>query len=251
MTKKTTKSVTEDVGPSSYEKLRDEVFQYRVETKAQLKSFRYLVSFATVLIALLAFFGYDKIDRVIDKIEERTNSRLANTDSLLSLIDTRYLDSLTSAVSQRTAIYEKALTELERGTKVSQEYFRVIGNSLPYNKESEIKIDSYFNDNRINVIDVVRYSEILHDREIGDCIVSIRDDVDINEGDVLEVKVFPKGRRIVMFSQFYKVNKPLNRLPFRITRYNDYQDYTLLVSYYSLQDNQYRAYIIEKSFKLK
>ena len=251
MAKKTTKSVSEDSCPTSYEKLRDEVFQYRIETRSQLKSFRYLASFTAIVVAILAFFGYDKIDSITSKIEERTNSRLASTDSLLSSIDTQYLDSLTIAVSQRTAIYEKALTELERGTKVSQDYFRVVGNSLPYNKEIEVKIDSYLNDNRIDVIDVVQFSGTIHERQVGDCIVSIRDDVDIKEGDAIEIKVYPKGRRIVVFSQFYHVNKPLNRLSFRITRFEDYQDYSLFITLYSLINGQYHAYVVEEPLKLE
>ena len=47
---------------SSFEKLRDELFNYRIEIQSYKRSMRMLIACVSVVVALLGFMGYDRTE---------------------------------------------------------------------------------------------------------------------------------------------------------------------------------------------
>jgi amino acid permease len=85
MAKKTSVNNTneDEYNFSVVNKLRDELFEYRIDIKAYKRSLNAIIAAGTILISVIAFFGYSKIENIEKTIMNRANERLAITDSLL------------------------------------------------------------------------------------------------------------------------------------------------------------------------
>ena len=216
-------------GDEPYEKLRDELFHYRIEILSFKKTIKTIVACVSIVLAILGYFGYDKIDSLVKEIEIQTNTRLAKTDSLLSKVDTHYLDSLTALVNERTALYEEACTQLEKGMEANRDLFRVIISNMDYNVRSNKKIESYFGESGGDLFDVVFYSNPVKANSKSDCYAVMSDNVVLNEDDVFLTIVRPKGRRIAIYYQLFEIKGKYNKLPFVVDKYEQYQEYELEV----------------------
>jgi hypothetical protein len=111
-------SRSDDTQQSSYEKLRDEVLEVKVDYRAWLRSLKVIALCVTIILAILAYFGYDKIESIESTAVQRVNERLAKTDSLISLIDEvriHQLDQMLNELSQRVDGKEQELDQLMMG----------------------------------------------------------------------------------------------------------------------------------------
>lgn len=193
--------VRDSANLESYEKLRDELFHYRIEIKSYQRSFGILATCVSVVIGILAFFGYERIESVMKSYESRANNRLAHTDSLLANVDAKALDSLRDAVASRTALYEKAMSELEKGTRINSELFKIIIRNLPFNSHVEHPIDSYQQNSAAGVFDIGFYTELYKTGQTGECHVVFNENATIGPEDVFIVSIFPKNRHLPFFTK--------------------------------------------------
>lgn len=214
---------------SKIEKLRDDLFQYRVEIQSYKRSMNILSACVSIVIALLGFFGYNKVESLLDKVEQGANERLAKTDELLDKIDTHYLDSLKLTVEERTLAYEQAISALEKGTRVNNELYKKLITGLPYNKRSEVKYDSYILRDATNIFDVVFYSDKYSLGQTGECYIVMGDEFVKEKYDVLLVEVLPKQRNVAIYYQMFEVYSNYNKLHFKFGRFEQYKDYELAV----------------------
>lgn len=260
MPKKTEKQQVTDSKDFQYEKLREELFQYRVEISSYKKSMKYLIGCVSVVIAVLAFFGYDKIDTIIKGIERQTNQRLAKTDSLLSTIDIYYLDSLKAVVSEKTHSYEEAIAALERGTQANQELFRIMIENMSYNTRIENSFTSfnvadsqpsYIGKEGIGFFDIVYYTGELNDGGEGECYVVLEDGLERDDSDFFLVEVLPNGRNVAIFYQCFKIQGKYNKIPFVIHRFENYSDYRLRVIYIKQSEKNNIGYSLQRPVKIK
>lgn len=214
----------------SYEKLRDELFQYRIEIKSYQRSIGILVACVSVVIGILAFFGYDRIESVMNSYESRAVERLAHTDSLLSNVDAKALDSLRNAVIAKTAFYENAMSELEKGTQINAELFKLIIGNLPFSSHVEHQIEPYPEKSGAGVFDIMYYTDKCKDGQTGECHIVLNDNTTIGPEDIFIVAVFPKGRHLAIFYQTYSIQGKYNRLPFTFYKHENYMEYILSVT---------------------
>lgn len=224
--KKTEKPILDN--NDSIEKLRGELFQYRVEICSYKRSMKYLIACVTVVIAVLGFFGYDKIDSVADKFEKRASNRLSVTDSILAKLDTHFLDSITDLIYKTTNVYENSLKTLEKGVQYNIDYVNLIS-KLSYNKRAEKTPDTYFERNATNVFDIAYYSDSIREDIIGECYVVMRDEYKYNTEDVFLIAVYPRGRNIAVYYQPFVVKNDYNKFYFQFSKYEDYVNYRLEV----------------------
>lgn len=228
--KKDVHDVRDSANLESYEKLRDELFHYRIEIKSYQRSIGILATCVSIVIGILAFFGYDRIESVMKSYESRANNRLAHTDSLLSYVDTKALDSLRDVVASKTALYEKAMSELEKGTRINAELFKMIIGNLPFNSHVEHHIDSYLQNSATGVFEIGFYTELYKAGQTGECHVVFNDNATIGLDDVFIVSIFPKNRHLAIFYQTYSIQGKYNRLPFTFYKYEQYKEYTLSIT---------------------
>ena len=111
----------------------------------------------SVVVALLGFFGYNRVEALLDRVEKSANERLSKTDSLLVRIDSHFLDSLMTVVDERTTAYHDAIAALEKGARVNNELYKKLISGLPYNKRDATSIKSYIRDDATSLFDIVYY----------------------------------------------------------------------------------------------
>lgn len=230
-----------------YEKLRDELFDYRVDIKSYKRSMNILIAAVPVIITLLGFFGYNHIETLLDKVEMNANARLAKTDSILATVDMRFLDSLTEIVNARTESYEKAIAALEKGTRINTEIQKKLISSLPYNKREDARFDSYVQKDATNIFDIIYYNDSYDYGKTGECYVLMGDDYVKESGDCLLVEVFPKKSNVAVYYQMFEVQDNYNKLYFSFGKYEQISSYTLKVILLRKKGNGYVGYLARKS----
>lgn len=235
----------------SYEKLRDELFQYRVEIQSYKRSMRTLWACVSIVIAVLGFFGYNRIETLLGKVESNANARLARTDSLLMKVDTHFLDSVRTVVEERTASYEEAIAALENGTRVNNELYRKLISALPFNKRKEKDVGVYSVENAINIFDIVYYTESYRVGRDGDCYVVMGDEFIKEKDDILLIIVEPINRNIAVFYQTFEVLDKYNKLYFCFDKYEKYEDYTLSAILLRRRGHDYVGYSLSRLITLK
>jgi len=99
--KKTNISEKNEENPSSYEKLKEDLFDYRIDIKSYKRNLNTIRISGSIIISVLAFFGYNKIESIQESILRRANERLAITDSILAKIDQKKIDSLNEIIAQK------------------------------------------------------------------------------------------------------------------------------------------------------
>ena len=215
--------------PQSYEKIRDELFQYRVDIQSYKRSMNVLWACVPIIMAVLAFFGYNKVEALLDKVEQNANERLSKTESLLSKVDMHYLDSLTAIVEERTIAYEEAIGALEKGTRVNNDLYKKLISGLPYNKRLETKLVPYVGKDATNIFDIVFYSEKYKYDQTGECYVVMGDEYCIEKDDVFLIEVRPGNRHVIIFGETFEVRGNYNKFHFKFGRFEQYSDYELVV----------------------
>ena len=232
----------------SYEKLRDELFQYRVEIQAYKRSMSILWSCVSIIVALLGFFGYNRIEALLGKVEQNANERLSKSDSLLSKVNTYSIDSLNTVVHEKTHALEAAITALEKGTRVNNELYRQLISGLPYNNTVDVPYDKL--KVRVNSVkdefDIVYYSERYSAGEIGECYIIMGDDFFKERTDVFLVQVYPLHWFIPVYSQVFEVQSNYNRLFFMFSQNEQYKDYEIAVLLLRKQGDKTIGYRINK-----
>lgn len=231
-----------------YEKLRDELFHYRVEIQAYKRSMGMLWTCVSIVVALLGFFGYNRVEALLSRVEQTANERLAKSDALLAQVDTYSVDSLALIIQEKVQVLEVAITALENGTRVNNVLYKKLIAGLPYNK----MVDLPFEKIKVNVsgvtdeFDVVYYSERYTVGELGECYIIMGEDYFKERDDVLLVQVFPLNWFIPVYSQSFEVNSDYNRLCFEFSPLEQHKDYEIAITLLRKQDNHTVGYRINK-----
>ncbi len=233
------------------EKLRDELFQYRVEIQSYKRSIRMLCVCVSVVVAILGYFGYDRVDVIVERVEQKANARLAKTDELLAKIDTRYLDSLQSTVEERSRAYEAAISALEKGTRVNDELYKKLISGLPYNKRVEGGVAGYVKSLATNIFDLVYYTPDYSYGKTGECYIIMSDEYTYDKSDVFLVAVFPKNRRLAVYHQAFVVHENYNKLHFSFDRYENYDEYTLEIVLLQKNKKETIGYTLSTPMRIK
>ena len=248
---KTTQEGVEYKNSEVYERLRDELFQYRVEIQSYKRSMKILWTCVSVVIAVLGFFGYNHIESLLNKVEANANDRLVKTDSLLAKVDTRFLDSLISVVEEKTGSYEAAISALENGTRVNNELYKKLIASLPYNKRTKNQYKAYSVHNAINLFDIVYYDELYPSGNKGECYVIMGDEYIKEKDDALLVMVEPTNRHLAVFYQIFEIQSVYNKLYYKFDKTDGAIEYTLNVILLRKKGTNTEGYQLSKPITLK
>lgn len=227
---------------SPYEKLRDELFNYRVDIQSYKRSMNTLWACVSIVVAILGFFGYNRVEALLDKVEKNASVRLSKTDSLLARIDTHFLDSLMNTVDERTRAYQDAIVALEKGTRVNNELYKKLISGLPYNKRVETSFESYIGEDATNLFDIVFYSNPYSLNTIGDCYIVMGDEYIKEKDDVFIIEVAPKSRNLLLYSQQFDVQANYNKLFFKLERLQQFADFELVVVLIRKRGNEFHGY---------
>lgn len=253
MVKKKEKNIEAHTEESStqYEKLRDELFQYRVEIQSFKHSMRTIWISITVGFTLFGFLGYGKVEALLDRVETKANERLSKTDSLLAKVDTQYLDSLIAVVNEKTLAYEASVAALEKGTLVNNNLMKSIIKDIPYNKRFDVKHTPYFETDATNMFNVIYYTDNYAYGETGDCYVVMGEEYKKEEGDVFLVEIKVENRNIAVFYQTFEAFENYNKLHYSFGDHKHGSRYLLVIALIRKRGTDFIGYTQTKPIVVK
>ncbi|MCL4548701.1 MAG: hypothetical protein M1495_09045 [Bacteroidetes bacterium] len=172
-----------------YEKLRDELFKVSVDYKAWMRSLKIIAIAITIILTLLAFFGYDKIDTIEKTILERANLRLAKTDSILSKIDDKKINELNMRLVEKEKQYEQTLSNFEKLLSQNEKIEDRILQLLPNNKRIEYKLSTYIIKSPEDYFQIKPIKNIWHSNEIMNLYLVFNDNFDLKKVTALRFQL--------------------------------------------------------------
>ena len=251
--KEKNKIIENDIAATNYqyEKLRDELFQYRVEIQSFKRSMRSLWISATVVFTLFGFFGYGKLEALLSRVEKKANERLSKTDSLLAKVDTYYLDSLIALVNEKTIVYEAAVAALEKGTRVNNSVIKSFISGIPYNKRFDVTHTPYLETDATNMFDIIYYTDNYSYGERGDCYLVMGEEYKKERDDIFLVEVLVENRRVAVFNQTFEALENYNKLHYSFKKYEQENHYSLVIALIRKRGEEFIGYTQTKPIIVK
>lgn len=247
MGKKQKNKMNKQEDSSLIDKLRDDLFKYRVDILSYKNKINTLILAGTIIISVLAFFGYNKIENIEKTIMYRANERLAITDTLLAKIDQSKIDSLNLLILSREQEYNVLIANFENIIEQSLDLQGKMLGVLSENERTASRAKSYRKEYPTSLFNIYPIIKNLRKNQVEYVYLIINDEIDISEDDYLSIALYPKGRRIILLEKNYEVSSRFNKMSFAINTYEDYKDYELEISYFKKEGDIYiKCCIIEE-----
>ncbi len=188
----------------SYEKLRDELTETRIDLKAWIRSMKILGICVSILLFILAFLGYDKIDSIQQKI--------------LSKIDEKRLDELNQRILAKEREFEQTLKNFEKVQSKNKELEEKLLASLPSNEQiSAPRIDSSLLAPAEDRFQIRDFPLSFKKSSRQNLFLTFNDNFDLKNAELLEVAILQKkseNHYNQYADYFFKVQQKLNKLSF-------------------------------------
>tara|TARA_B110001450_G_scaffold251786_1_gene272400 strand:- start:639 stop:1424 length:786 start_codon:yes stop_codon:yes gene_type:complete len=237
---------------SSIDKLREDLFDYRIDIKSYIKNLNTIMISGSIIISVLAFFGYNKIENIEQTILEKANKRLAVTDSILSQIDQQKIDSLNTLIVTKEKEYLQTISNFEKIIFQNKELEMKLLKSLPENDRTESKNDSYIEEYPTDYFEIRPFKTAVADGESVNVYLVFQDNIEFTDKDYISLKIYPKGRNILWQHKDYKINSKLNKLSFGFRKFENYKDYKIEIAFFKMErNNTYRKCYVIENIKLK
>ena len=248
----TPRKETNEKEESNYEKLRDELFDYRVTIKTYIKNLNTIIISGTIIFALLAFFGYDKIENIERIIITKVDKRLAITDSILSKIDQRTIDSLNILLTEKELELKKTIENFEKTISRNNELELNLLKNLVENKRIESKNVSRHIEPNTDVFDIREFKTDFNINELGYIYLVVRDGFELDESCFINLSLYPKNRNILLQDKYYSIDSKFNKLSFVLNeKFEKYTVYTLEISLFKKEGKSYKEYKRKIDINLK
>jgi len=237
----------------SIDKLRDDLFDYRLDIKSYKNNLNTIIITGSILISILAFFGYMKIENIEKIILDKADLRLAKTDTLLSKIDQKKIDSLNNLLVTKEIEFAQTIINFEKIISQNQELENKLLKSLPENKRITKGFDKYISEKPTDVF-IVRKPFVgeLMSGETKDLYAIITENFEIDTNDYLSLTIYPKGRRMQLYRNVYEINSRLNKMTFGIEQFENHKDYIIEISLFKyLENDLYKNYQNDLEVTLK
>lgn len=237
---------------SNYEKLRDELFDYRVTIKTYIKNLNTIMISGTIILSLLAFFGYNKIENIERIIITKVDKRLAVTDSILSKIDQKTIDSLNILLLEKELDLKKTIENFEKTISKNKELELNLLKNLVENKRISPKNVSRYSEPNTDIFDIREFKTDFKINELGFVYLVVRDGFELDESCFLNLSLYPKNRNILLQDKHYSVDSKFNKLSFVINeKFEKNTVYTLEISLFKKEGKSYKEYKKKIDINLK
>lgn len=234
------------------EGLRNELFDYRVDIKSYKKNLNTIIVCGTIVFSILGFMGYNKIENIEKTILEKANKRLIQTDSLLAKIDQTKIDSLNTMLRNKEIEYNILLARFEKIITLSEELQLKFLDSLTENERIESKVNSYIQQSASNIFEIIPFKKQVSKNQRQYIYLILNESVDIKPDSYLDIRIFPKDRRMIVRNNTYKVSSKFNKVSFEIEPFENYKEYELEISFFSKsKSGTYNKYQIKEAITLK
>lgn len=232
-------------------KLKEDLFDYRVDIKSYKRSLNIIIISVTVLGSILAFFGYSKIEHIENTIMAKANNRLKITDSILAKIDGKRIDSLNNVIVIKEKEYQTTIENFEKLILYSKELELKLLESIKENERITVKNNSYFSEFPTDMFYIHPINKNVEKLKSYPIYLVINNINTFSKEDYLSINVFPKGRRVLILDKTYKVNSKFNKLSFGIEPFENNKIYELEISFFKREKNGYRKHSIVEEITIK
>lgn len=199
---------------SNYDKIRDELIEIKSDYKAWLRSLKILWVAVSIILFILAFFGYSKIESIEKTIFERVELRLKTTDSLLAQIDKRRIDSLNKIISEKEVEYKSVIANFENTIRKNKELELKLLNSLVPNKRIEYNLTSYYKESSEGYLKISEIPKSINQKSSLPIYLIFLNNEAVQMAEVINVSVTyknDKGEIISTGRYFYEINGVYNK----------------------------------------
>lgn len=232
-----------DKEESNYEKLRDELFDYRVKIHAYIKNLNTIIVAGTIILSLLTFFGYNKIENIQSIIISKVDKRLATTDSILAKIDQKTIDSLNMMLSKKEVDLQNTIDNFEKTISRNKELEFNLLKNLPENRRIKPKNIARYEEPNTDIYDIREIKSSFHLNELGYIYLVTRDGFEIDGNCFINLSIYPRGRNILIQDKYYAIDSKFNKLSFSINeKYEKYTQYTIAIGLFKKEGSIYKEY---------
>jgi hypothetical protein len=238
------------IDSSQSEKLRDELFEVRVDVKAYIRSLKILGSAVAILFTILAYFGYDKIESIQVAILSKANKRLAHTDSLLANIDQAKLDSINKMLVFKQKEYEVTLANFELALRRNKELESKLFDALKPNERIEYQLPSWIGRSAEDFFQVRDFPDKFRSGEKLDLYLSFSESFNLSNAQALKVEITQyQGKNLYSFIDYkYKTQQRLNK--FSVTLSLPKGWYLIEIGFIKRESSEFSFYRIQKKIEI-
>lgn len=249
--KKNSISENNDGNSSCYEKLKEDLFDYRIDIKSYKQNLNTIIISGSIIISIITFFGYNKIESIQESILRRASERLAISDSILAKIDQNKIDSLNKIITQKEIEYRQTIENLENIISINKALEDRLLKSLPENKRTNFSVNAFTTEFPTSIFDIRPFKRTLKLGETESIFLIFKEDLIDSKEDFISINLYPKGRNVLLMDKNYDIDTRLNRLSFGIKKFENYSDYVLEIAYFKKESKErYRKYYIMENIKL-
>jgi len=240
-----------DIKFSMLNKLKEDLFDYRVDIKSYKSNLKIIIISVTILGSILAFFGYSKIENIENTIMEKANMRLRITDSILSKIDGKRIDSLNNVITIKEKEYQTTIENFEKLISYSRDLELRLLESLKENDRLGAKNDSYYSEFPTDIFYIHSIDKEIDKLKPYPIYLVFKNLDTFSKEDYISINIYPKGRRVLILDKNYKVTSKFNKLSFGIEPFENHKIYNVEISFFKLEKNSYKKHSIVEEIRIK
>lgn len=229
-----------------YEDLRKDITEVRIDYKAWIRTIKIIAFSVTIILAVLTYFGYDKIDSLEKTIIDRTNNRLAQTDSILSKIDEKKINEINQRITDKEKEYSQTLKNFEKIITQNKRIEDNILALLPNNKRTERKLSSYYGSHVDDLFDFRPIENSYKQNSVVNFYLIFKETFDLNNADVISLNLF-RGNYIIK-QYYYVIEQRFNKI--NLTFDVEKGDYTIEFGFLSKSNDKPTFHSYKKNIKI-
>jgi hypothetical protein len=193
-----------------YDDLRKDIIEVKIDYKSWMRSLKVIAIAVTVVLSILAYFGYDKIDTLEKTILDRTNSRLAKTDTLLSKIDEKRIDAINKRITEKETEYNSTLKSIEKVINQNKIMEEKILSVLPNNTRVNRELKSFMAGQQDDIFET-RQLQATYNRNQKTSLYLIFDEkYDLKNVDVICLQMTKDN--VIQKDYYYAVEQRFNKI---------------------------------------
>jgi hypothetical protein len=229
-----------------YDDLRKDITEVRIDYKSWMRTIKVITFSVTIILAVLAYFGYDKIDSLENTIIERTNNRLAQTDSILSKIDEKKINEINQRISDKEKEYTQTLKNFEKIITQNRRIEDNILALLPSNKRIERNFSSYYGGRVDDFFDFRPIENSYKQNSIVNFYLIFKETFDLNKADVISLNLF--NNNYIVKQYYYLIEQRFNKID--LTFDVEKGDYTIEFGFLSKSGDKPTFHCYKKAIKI-
>lgn len=228
---------------NNYNPIWQEIVEIKSDYKSWIRSLKVIAIAATLILSILAYFGYDKIDTLEKTVLERTNERLEKTDSLLSKIDDKRIEEINKKIHEKEKEYKQILNSFDEIIIQNRQMQDKILSILPPNKRIEAHVDSYYESDNNDYFEIQPISKSFKQNSKVHLYLIFNENFNLKNAEFICFQLMQGNTANKIY--YYQIEQRFNNIYFTLDVAKG--NYLIQLGYYSKSNNKQTFYNIKKN----